>query len=76
MNSKLKGKCIKGTRNKLRKLYYTKSKKQKKLQQKEHKELITFLEKQDYDKICMDSKFKMTQTKCNIKRKTARKLKK
>jgi len=47
----------------------------KKLQQKDYKELITFLEKHDYDKTCMDSKIKMTQTQCNSKRKTAIKLK-
>ena len=68
MNSILKRKCTKGTRNKLRKLHYTKGR-NKKLQQKEHKELITFLEKHDYDKTCKNSKIKMTQTQCNIKRK-------
>jgi len=45
-----------------------KSKKQK-LQQKEHKELITFLEKYDYDKTCKDSKIKVTQTQSKSKRK-------
>ena len=74
MNSILKRKCIKGTRNKLRKLHYTKAR-NKKLQQKDHKELIIFLEKHDYDKTCKDSKIKMTQTQSNSKRKTTRKLK-
>jgi len=74
MNSKLKRKCIKGTRNKLRKLHHTKSRNQK-LQQKDHKELITFLEKHDYDKTYKDSKFKMIKTQSNSKRKTTRKLK-
>ena len=36
---------------------------------------MTFLEKHDYDKTYKDSKIKMTQTQCNIKKKTARKLK-
>jgi len=49
--------------------------KKQKLQQKDHKELITFLEKHDYDKTYKDSKIKMTQTQCNIKKKTATKLK-
>ena len=49
--------------------------KKQKLQQKDHKELITFLEKDDYDKTFKDSKIKMTQTQCNSKRKIARKLK-
>ena len=35
---------------------------------------MTFLEKHDYDKTYKDSKIKMTQTQCNIKKKTARKL--
>ena len=34
----------------------------KKLQQKDYKELITFLEKHDYHKTYKDSKIKMTQT--------------
>ena len=37
--------------------------------------MITFLEKHDYDKAYKDSKIKMTQTQCNSKIKTARKLK-
>jgi len=36
---------------------------------------MTFLEKHDYDKTYNDSKIKRTQTQCNIKKKTARKLK-
>ena len=68
MNSKIKGKCIKGSRNKLRKLHYTKAR-NKKVQQKDHKELITFLEKHDYDKTCKDSKIKVTQTQSKSKRK-------
>jgi len=49
--------------------------KKQKLQQKDHKELITFLEKHDYDKTCKDLKRKKTQTHDRHKRKTARKLK-
>jgi len=33
------------------------------------------LEKHDYDKTYKDSKIKMTQAQCNIKKKTTRKLK-
>ena len=76
MNSILKRKCTKGSRSKHIKLFLTQNQETNLLQQKDYKELITFLEKHDYDKTYMDSKIKMTQTQCNIKKKTARKLKK
>ena len=44
----------------------------KNYQQKDYIELITFLEKHDFDKTYKDSKIKMTQTKCNKNKKTIR----
>ena len=44
----------------------------KNYQQKDYIELITFLEKHDFDKTYKDSKIKMTQTQCNKNKKTTR----
>ena len=61
MNSKLKQKTHKGSRYKFRKLYYTKAR-NKKNSIKVLQEVMTFLEKHDYDKTCMDSKRKRPNT--------------
>jgi len=70
MNSILKRKRHQRIKKQTHKTALHKIKKQK-LQQKDHKELITFLEKHDFDKTYKDSKIKMTQTQFN-KKKTAR----
>jgi len=57
------------TRIKHGKLFLTQNQETKIYNKKDHKELITFLEKHDYDKTCKDSKIKRTQTQCNLKRK-------
>ena len=57
MNSILKIKCTKDQDTSSEKLYYTKAR-NKKNTIKGLQEVMTFLEKHDYDKTCMDSKRK------------------
>ena len=58
MNSILKRKCTKESRTQTHKTVLNTKSRNKKLQQKDHKELITFLEKHDFDKTYKDSKIK------------------
>jgi len=71
MKSILKRKRHQRIKKQTHKTAHHKIKKQK-LQQKDHKELITSLEKHDFDKTYKDSKSKMTQTQCNSNKKTTR----
>ena len=72
MNSKLKRKGTKGARKQTHKTVFNTKSRNKNYQKKDYIELITFLDKQDFDKTYKDSKIKMTQTQCNNNKKTAR----
>jgi len=72
MNSTLKRKSTKGSRKQTHKIVLKTKSRNQNYQQKDYIELITFLEKHDFDKTYKDSKSKMTQTQCNNNKKTAR----
>jgi len=72
MNSILKRKCTKGSRKQTHKTVLKRKSRNQNYQQKDYIELITFLEKHDFDKTNRDSKIKMTQTQCIKNKKTAR----
>jgi len=65
MNSKLKRKSTIGSRQQTHKTVLNTKSRNQNYQQKDYIELITFLEKHDFDKTYRDSKIKRTQTQCN-----------
>jgi len=73
MNSILKQKMHKGSIIKQRKLYYTKARNTNSI--KVLQEVMTLMEKHDYDKTCMDLKRKIHKHMIGTIKKTAIKLK-